>query len=74
MMICLQKAQLITLQSRLREIEARRNGYQTQLGAPLMSQLSSDEQREIDAIQVSLSHRELPYAGISLVTVACRMR
>ncbi len=39
------------MQSRLREIEARRDHQKRQLGTKLLSQLSDQEQAEIDQLQ-----------------------
>uniref|UniRef100_A0A914V280 Structural maintenance of chromosomes protein 3 n=1 Tax=Plectus sambesii TaxID=2011161 RepID=A0A914V280_9BILA len=48
------KAQLLQLESRLREIEARKENYQKQLNTPLLSQLSAEEQDEVAAIQTEI--------------------
>lgn len=49
----LQTNQVLNLRNRIREVEAKKESLLKQLGTPFLSQLSEEEQRLIDVLQVA---------------------
>lgn len=47
-----QKAQLLNLRNRVRELRAQLEGYEGQIGSEFLSQLSRNEQAECERLQV----------------------
>ncbi|CAD6196359.1 unnamed protein product [Caenorhabditis auriculariae] len=49
------KAQLVQLRNRLRELFAQQKGYEAEIGSELHSQLTSDEQNEVERIRAEIA-------------------